>query len=323
MQGHEQTNDQVAKITLEKSKWGDMLRVTYDPTTELAKLLPGDEIYTVYFVYFADASEKRWGKMHKDGKILKYEMSVKEDMAFLTFYFITLDDWDREATVSTMVYRRDSVPARGAYRHKMTSPFLTENYLEFFQKELEFYPDNYAAYREKWFIQGAFDTDNLTEIVKQDIAMLRKQPKDEPVDFLYSLSYGYMLLGNEPKSRNILRKMFEKYPESSYTGWAIEHYEYRVFSKQIKGKGPKQIHKMKWKLMQKYPLTQYARDKIIHTANEMEWPIASIKVICEPWMKDEPDNPMPYFSLAHAYSERIRLSTRLYRTLVGLPNSLV
>jgi peroxiredoxin len=295
---------QVAKITPETPQWGDKIQVIYDPRAESAKFLPGDEIYTIYFVYFANSSEKRWAKMLRDGEVFKFVLPVEENMAFLTFYFITLEDWDKKVQTSTMVYRRDGFPARGAYLRKMTSPFLEEKYLEFFKKELELYPDNYAAYRTKWFVQGAFDPDNLENAVKQDIALLKQQVKDEPVDLLYSLSYGYMILGEEEKSRYILKKMVDKHPQSFYTGQAFDSYEYQAFSKQIKGEGPEEVEKMKLKLIKKSPESRYSREQSVYLAQNKEISLALVEAVCEPWMKDEPDHPTPYFSLATAYSGR-------------------
>ena len=295
---------QVAKISPEKPKWDDKIEVIYDPTAESAKFLPGDEIYTVYFVYFANSSEKRWAKMRKDEEVFKYQMTVEEDIAFLTFYFITLEDWDRNVSVSAMVYRRDGFPARGAYLNKMTSPFLDEKYLEFFKKELELYADNYAAYRDKWFVQGAFEPDTLENVVKQDIALLKQQVKDESVDLLYSLSNGYMILGEEEKSRNILRKMVDKHPQSFYTGQAFDSYEYQAFSKQIKGEGPEEVEKMKLELIKKSLESRYSREKSLYLARQEKTPITLVEAICESWLKDEPDHPKPYFSLATAYSKR-------------------
>lgn len=301
---------QVTKIIPEKPKWGDKLQVIYNPKAESAKFLPGDEIYAVCFVFLSDSTERRWAKMHKDGEIFKYVMPVEENMAFLTIYFLTSEHWDRKAKVSTMVYRSDGLPAKGAYIRTMKSSSSKENYLDFFKKEIELYPDNYIAYRDKWFIQRDFDPKNLKITIKQDINLLEKKLNDGPVELLYSLSYGYMELGERRKSHTILKEMIEKYPYSYYTGRALDFYERQTSSKQVKGEDAVNLERMKLELIRKSPKSQYSREKVRLLSRQMEVPLSLIESICEHWINDEPGHPWPYFYLAMAYFERKKKLTQ-------------
>ncbi len=295
---------QIAEITPKEPRWGDTLQVVYNPQVDSAKFLPGDEINVVYHVFWADSSQQKNAKMKKVGPIFQFRMPVTEDLAYLTFYFVTASHWDPNAVVSTLIRRLDGSPARGANLHTMLSPFLTENYLDCFYQEMEHHPKNYAAYRDKWFAQSAFDPARLKGIIEHELPLLEKTTADDSLGLLYSLSYGYMRLGKEKKSREVLRKLVERYPLSYYTGRAIEDYESLTFSGQIKGDGPKRVQQMKWKLVQNHPQTQFARQTGSQLANQKEIPLPTVEAVCELWQKAEPDNPAPFFFLANANWER-------------------
>ncbi len=301
----EDAYSQIVKIEPEQPRWGQTLIVTYNPKAEGARFSAADEVYAVGHLFFSDHSTKKvWAKMNKVADVFKYELLIEDNLAFATFYFLTLDDWDARATAGTMIYRSDGIPARGAYERKMTSPYLVREYKELFDKEIALYPDNYAVYRDKWFVAGAFDRDQLASLVAEDMKKLPKQVKGEPVDWLYSLAYGYLLLKQEEKSREILKKMIEQYPTSPLTAHALNSYEHQVFAQQIKGEGPEEMKKLAWQLMQRYPNTEFARERIAFTAlaGQKDFPLATMEAICQIWIEDEPDNPVPYFNLALAYN---------------------
>jgi len=294
---------QIAEITPKEPKWGDTLQVVYNPQADSAKFLPGDSVNIVYFAFASDSSQQKNAVMEREGQFFKFKMPVATGLAYLTCYFVAANNWDSNAVVSTLIYRQDGVPARGAHLHKMTSPSLTENYLDCFYQEMEHYPKNCAAYRDKWFAQSVFDPARLKGIVEHEFPLLEKATTDDSLGLLYSLSYGYMLLGKEKKSREILRKLVERHPLSYYTGRAIEDYESLVFSNQIKGEGPKRVRQMKAKLIASQPQTSFARKACADPSARKEMPLATIESICKSWLEAEPDNPMPHYALAHAYSE--------------------
>ncbi len=294
---------QIAEITPKEPRWGDTLQVAYNPQVDSAKFLSGDEINVVYHVFWADSSQQKNAKMKKVGQVFQFRMPVTEDLAYLTFYFVTASDWDLNAVVSTLIYRPDGSPARGANLHKMTSPFLTESYLDYFYQEMEHYPKNYAAYREKWFAQGVFDPVRLKGIVEHELPLLEKATADDSAGLLYSLSYGYMLLGKEKKSREVLRKLVISYPLSYYTGQAVHDYESLTYSNQIKGDGPKRVRQMKAKWIESHPQTSFARDACADLDGQKQIPLATVEAVCESWLKAESGNPAPYFVLANAYLE--------------------
>jgi len=294
---------QVATIIPEQPKWGEMLRVTYDHKAEGAAFLPGDDVYAVFHISLEDGADQKWIEMEKTGDVFSCEIIVEEGMAFLAIYFITLENWDQKAMLSTMIDRTEGVPARGANQQKMISSSPDE-YMNHFQKEREHYPDNFAVFRDKWFLQGAMDKANLVANVKKDMAVLMDKKFIESDEWLYSLSYGHMLLDQEPEARKVLRTLVDSFPQSYYTGFAISNYDYQVFSKGIKGEGPEEVKKMKKNLLTESPLSRFVREQIAYFVSDEDVSLDVIRSVCEPWMKDEHDNPLPYSILADAVDKK-------------------
>lgn len=136
------------------------------------------------------------------------------------------------------------------------------------------------------------------------MAVLEKnlsQPSDE---LLYSLSYGYMLMDREPEARKMLRILVDKYPQSFYTGYAISNYEYQAFSKGIKGEGPEEVKTMKKKLFAENPLSWFVREQVLYFAGDEDVSLDVIHSVCDPWIEEEQDNPLPYSVLAEAYNKK-------------------
>jgi len=294
---------QIAKMTPQQPKWGDTVRITYDFKAEGAAFLPGDEVYAILHITLGKGAVQKWIKMRKTGDVFSGEIPVEKGMAYLSAYFITLENWDRKASLSAAVNREEGIPARGANQQMMISS-SPEEYLEYFKKERDLYPDNFAVFRDKWFIQGAFDKANLFATVEKELAVLGKNLSDPSDELLYSLSYGHLLLGQEPEARSIIRMLAEKYPQSFYTAYAISSYEYQVFSQGIKGEGPEEVKRMKKKILIENPRTRLAREQILYFTGDEDVSLDMIHSICEPWIEEEKENPLPYFVFADAYAKK-------------------
>jgi tetratricopeptide (TPR) repeat protein len=238
--------------------------------------------------------------MEKEENVFKNEITVKQGLSFVAFYFITLTDWDRTASISSMIYRDDGVPARGAHQRKM---YYSDSQISdsLFYKELSLYPDNYSAYRDKWFMASITQKGKVDSVVGADMKHLAKKVKDEPVEYLYALSYGYLLLKQEEESRSIIKKLIERYPTSPLTGKALDSYEYQAFAQQLKGEGPEEIKELKRNYITLFPNTRYAREQIRILAHKEDFPLEAVEEICLLWKEKEPDHPWPYYSLATAY----------------------
>jgi peroxiredoxin len=294
---------QIARITPAQPEWGDTIRVTYNPKAEGAAFLPGENVFAVFYISLENGVDQKWVKMEKTGEMFFCEIPVEKGIAFLSIYFITLENWDRKAILSAKIDREEGVPARGANQQMMISS-SPDSYMNYFRKERALYPDNFAVFRDKWFLQGAFDKTNLLSTVEKEIPTLEKH-LSEPTDaLLFSLSYGYLLMGREPEARKLLRTLVDNFPQSYYTGFAISNYDYQVFSKGIKGEGPEEVKKMKKQLLTGSPLSRFAREQIAYFVSDEDVPFDVFRSVCEPWMKEEQDNPLPYSILAEVYDKK-------------------
>ena len=291
---------QIAKIIPEQPKWGDTIRVTYDPAAEGAAFLPGDEIFAICHIFLEKGVDQKWSKMEKTGGVFSCEIPVNKSTAFLTVYFINKENWDRKAMLSSMVYREEGLPARGANQQMMTH--AVKEYQDYFQKERELYPDNYAVFREKWFLQDALDKKNLLPSLEQDMEILKQVVTEETDEWLFTVSYGLLLLDDEQEARRLLRILVQEHPKSFYTGYALSNYDYQAFSKQIKGEGPEEVKEMKKELLTTSPLSSFSREQILYFAAEEDVPLETVRLVCDPWIEEEKDNPLPYYILAEAYA---------------------
>jgi peroxiredoxin len=277
--------------------------VTYDPNAEGALFLPGDDVYAVFHISLENGADQKWVKMKKTGDAFFGEIPVEEGMAYLNVYLITLENWDNKALLSSKIYRKEGIPARGANQHQIISSSPDE-YMDCFRKERELYPDNFAVFKDKWFLLGAFDKANLLSTVEKDMVDLEKNLSEPSDELLCSLSHGYMFMDREQEARKMLRILMEKYPQSFYTGYAIRNYDYQAFSKRIKGDGPAEVKTMKKKLFTENPLSWFAREQIAYFVSDEDVSFDVIRSVCDPWMKEERDNPLPYSVLAEAYAKK-------------------
>jgi peroxiredoxin len=293
---------QTSKVEPAEPRWSQTATVTYDPRAKEAKFNPTDKIFVVMSQFYEDHMEGSWGEMEKAGDIFRYQFPVKEDLAYITFDFVTASSWDTGAALETMIYRREGVPACGAYSKKMADP----QYRQWFAKEIALCPDDFSAYADKWSVANAFDRPSLAAMVSEDIRKMSARATGEPADYLHALSAGYLMLKQEPESRAVLKKMVERFPTSPLTYDALKTYAYHAYADQLAGPGPDEVKQLGRKLVELHPEAEGARlwlTSILATDQE-RIPLATLKIIAEKWMRDEPENPLPYYSLAKAYHTR-------------------
>ncbi len=291
---------QVAKIAPEKPKWGDTITITYDPGAAGASFLPGDEIYASWAVMAGGSVEAGWTRMEKKGGVFECQVPVRDGAGYFSAYFVTMYSWDSHALVGTKIYRKDGVPAQDAWHAEMTSSIEESKYGAAFDQERKLYPENYAVYRDKWWLDAFFKKSEIKDIVKKDMEALRRAAKKESPGLLYSQNEGYLLLDEEKTARDTLRKLVSSYPDSPYAAQALHDYDYQAFSKQIKGEGPAEVKKLELELVIKNPGAKNVRDFLEQAAWDSDAPLDPIRVGCSAWMKDEPDNPRPCYALGSA-----------------------
>jgi thiol-disulfide isomerase/thioredoxin len=286
---------QASKIEPESIKQGTKILLTYNPKVEGAKLSANDEIYISAMTAASDGLIKSSvSRMEKANDLFKYEFSILPNVYAIQVEFVTLRKWDDKASIKKKVTRPDGSPAKNA------AIKVGKDYLEAFNQEISLYPDNYQAYKEKWFAATFVDKEKVKAIVVEDMKKLTAV-KEETADLLYALNFGYLLLGEEPKSRETIKLMATKYSASPLLEHALSDYSYQVFAQQIKGEGEKEIDKLTREFIQKYANSEVARGSISGYADSLDFPLITTEFICQKWMQEEPNHPRPLKILAQAY----------------------
>lgn len=286
---------QVSKVEPETLTQGTKVLLTYNPKAEGAKLSVNDEIYVSAMTAATDGLIKSSvRKMEKTGDLFKSELSIMPNVYSIQIEFVTLRNWDDKASIKKRVTRPDGSPARNAsLKHG-------KDYLKAFNQEISLYPDNYQAYREKWFAATMVDKEKVKDMVAEDLKKLTLV-KEERADLLYALNLGYLLLGEELKSREAVKLLAAKYPTSPLLTQALSDYSYQIFAQQIKSEGAKEIEKLERQFVQSYPDSEVARDRISAYAGSIDFPLGISEAICQKWMQEEPNHPRPLKFLAQAY----------------------
>ncbi|MBO0726357.1 MAG: TlpA family protein disulfide reductase, partial [Blastocatellia bacterium] len=166
--------------------------------------------------------------------------------------------------------------------------------------ELALYPDDYGAYVVKWRMASFIDREKLKEIIETDIKDVNQKMIGEPLAWLRALSFGYLMLKQEARSREALRKMFEREPDSPLIRLALQDYWYQALSQRLTGEGPNEVNGMIFALMKRKPSGRFARENIGNFAWDKETPLDVTEAVCRKWIEDQPENPEPYFHLATA-----------------------
>ncbi|HKX31310.1 MAG TPA: redoxin domain-containing protein [Blastocatellia bacterium] len=287
---------QLTRIEPELPRWGQVLTVVYDPAIPGAKFTINDEVYLTARLSFPGSDENLWLKMTRDGSVFKTRLNVRNNLSAVSFHFITLSDgWDEGAYLSSIVYRGDGRAARGAYESKISS----RRYQEFFQHETELYPENYLAYRTKWSVVSAIDGEQIARIVNPELKRLGSVRNEGP-ELLCALSYGHLLLGHADKSRELIQRLFDRFPDSAYTALAIRDYESETSARGI-ADWTAEVPRIKLEYLRRHPETEFARAALSALAQNQRTPLDLIETIAQRWLKSEADNPQPYFNLAQAY----------------------
>jgi peroxiredoxin len=291
---------QISSIEPSQPRWGKTLTIIYNTAAAGAKFSANDEIYVAARMTFPGFGENFSAKMIREGALFKYRLILRSNLSYLNFHFITLNGgWDEGAYTTTMVYRDDGQPARGAYESKINSG----KYQEFFKLETELYGDNFSAYRAKWSMALTVDFEKATRMINSDIRKLSGM-RSETAELLSALSYGHLLLNREDKCRELIRLLFTRYPDSNYTALAIGDYESEVANRGVAGEGQAEISRIKLEIIRNYPGTEFARNASTVMAKDQRAPLDVIETITRHWMKDEPENPQPYYNLAQAYKNQ-------------------
>ncbi len=297
---------QVSRFEPEQPRWGQTLTIKYETSVEGARFTIDDDVYLTVRLSFPGGGETVSGKMTRAGNQFRYDLKLRDNLSAVAVHFITLNGgWDEQAYATSMVYRADGKPARGAYESKINSG----RYQEFFSREVALYPDNFSAYRAKWSMALAVDGEKAVGAINAEIRQLSGR-RVESAELLSSLSFGHISLGRERESRELIKRLFDKYPDSPYTSQAISDYEAEIAGRGLAANIPADVQKIKSAMLQDYPATEFARRQATQWARDERAPLGVIEKISQSWIAAEPENPQPYFTLALAYQNRYQNYTQ-------------
>jgi peroxiredoxin len=294
------------RISPEQPRWGQTLSIVYDPSAPQAALSARDTVYAL--VLRAEENSKEGSsptQAHlmtlRNGR-LELDLPVESGTAYLAIYFVSPQKWDPRAQASTMVFRPDGRPARGAHMRTILAAG-PQGYLAAFAREMQYHPDHLAAYREKWFAANAFAPVEAPTLIRKDIAEVGRRAKKTKLGWQYALHFGYLLLGEEPKARAILERLLKDHPTWPLTRDALSSYEYQVAAQRIGGEGPARIEALKRELLERRPTSRIARE----ASQVFSWPppplpVGLMESICLPWIEENSLHPQPYINLAASYA---------------------
>jgi thiol-disulfide isomerase/thioredoxin len=284
---------------------GGTITITYDAGAPKAQLGVDEDIYVLMPYASTDHGYHRvTAKMRRGGgKVFTHTQAVPAGAAMLTVYFSTLSASD-DSGISTMIYRADGVPVRTAWEQRMLLRRPQDDTLDLFAREMALYPDNLAAYRNKWFVAMMDDRETVRSTIEKDMRRVERKMRGDPLDGLYALCYGHAQLGHEAEARSLLRKMMALYPAAPLTATALGDYEYQAYAQRWPSEGRDEVAAMVRRILVAYPNSDTARKRMITFSHDVTLPLDAVETIADDWMKEEPENPVPAYQLAKVYESR-------------------
>jgi thiol-disulfide isomerase/thioredoxin len=286
---------QVAAIAPAQPKWGETLRVTYDPSAPGAQLRQAPA-WASLTIYFEDQSSRSVaGTMsNTDDHRLRFETTVPEGACLIEIAFVTPHDYDAAAGATVVIARPDGKVARNAYDHLMWKH--TGDADRYFQQEIALYPDNWAAYRHRWFLSTGGKEKEIATI-REDLAKMDSQAQGAQtgVEWLYAMSYADWRLGNTEKAEADVRRMVEASPQSPLTSDALNYYVFRST-----GGAKERARKLERLLASTHPASPYAGFALITLAADPDFPLEAAQRVAREQLGREPWNVSPYLAVAKA-----------------------
>jgi thiol-disulfide isomerase/thioredoxin len=285
---------QVATITPERPKWGDTLRVSYNPAAPGAQLKLTDPVWATVTFNFEDDSVKRLPSLMRISENgLQSETQVPEGACFFRVSFVTAHDYDAKATVTMLVTKASGEPARNAYRRMMWEHEADAD--RYFREEIRYYPDNFAAYRNRWFIAGMAGKAEELAVIRADLDKIAGNAQPESLEWLYAMSYVHLRLGDAEHARSELQRMIQKFPKSPLTSDALSYYIFRS-----SGDAKQEAQQWERDLVTRYPDSVHAAFTITSLAADKSFPFDAVQRVVQAMQRDDPDNPSSYWALAQA-----------------------
>jgi hypothetical protein len=255
------TYGDVVTVEPTEPRWGQTITVTYDTRADGAIFLPTDDVRLVAFSYQREMARQIPCPVTRDGDRLVARLPIESGMSAMTLYFVSRHKYDQTNATSIMVNDADGTPAPGAHLQQMFN--AGDDWEANFDREMTLHPDSLYAYRQKWFIAGAFAPDRLKPMVETDLAALEMLTGKDPIEWLYVQVFGRMALGDEPAGRAALLELFEQHSEAFLADVANRDYRYACYGQSITGEGPDAVTAAMFEAMKRLPTSPLARENAL------------------------------------------------------------
>ena len=167
--------------------------------------------------------------------------------ASFTVEFYTLNKDDDKASHHLLVYDdAHNRPVKGAYFDAM----FYSNPDTIFEKEMAGYPNSYLAYAK--FINIVSQVKDQQTANQQIAGLIKKLNDISPVNkseqpgLLAALCIGYAKTGNLSEGKKYLYKLFDQFPQSQETAFALNIYDYEYYKSSRKGIEDDVLSKVKY-----------------------------------------------------------------------------
>lgn len=287
-----ETSEPVATCVPEKPKPGERIEIRYHAGLEASRFSPGEAVLAAVTIVFQNHGYVTEGyRMDPDGSDLVARLMLPANAAFLSTYFLTLSSESADMRpLRVLVYGGDGRPVRNA----MAASIDGANFHERAGEELALYPDNLAVYRDKWFFFSTGGEAEGLKTIAHDMSVLEGRQGESP-EALYARSYGYLLLKNESRGREMLKRLLARHPLHPLAGPAVESYFYQAMVNNYPAEASRDADAALEKTASEYPQSPAARAWL---GNARPCPAGLAVRICDAWIAAENRDPYAYQMLA-------------------------
>ena len=293
---------QVTRLDPAEPAWGDTLTVTYDTEAEEAVLTGVDDIYALCRLVYSDHAFKEFSvQLEKKGSRYLHSIPVEEGLAYVDFSFFSFESVDARAFTTKGILRSDGRRARqGAYLNTIR---FSDDPEEEFRKEIELYPDNYIAYKERWFTamrpSRRDEGPPVDVMIKADMKKLQSVTAKRSPEMLFALSFGHLFLLQEEEGQQAFKELLDEYPQSPLVSPVVRNLRIHAFEEIVPDEEMEDVNRVVREYVRNHPETRTAREEV-HSTERTALDPSTIQNVCREWIADEPDNPLPYSFLAEA-----------------------
>lgn len=279
---------QIAWCSPKEVKWGDTVKIYYNPSATKATLTLRDDLYAHLLL-------KMWNGTRKDTVI---KLAVQNNIFTAAYYvpdsvsvvFFNIDTPEKEGDAGDdfLALRKDGIPARGASINKIWGDSSA------FTKELQLYPNNFSAFRERWdYLRNKkrLAQKDLQSEISSDLKKLNAATTMN-AELLSVKAAAYSLLENSNEEFAIMKRLVQEFPTSQYTAdYAVRHSRRNWIKNDS---SLRELRTLLRSVVEKFPSSITARETVSAYYADSLLTLAMAKPVISAWIQDEPLSTFPY-----------------------------